>query len=120
MFIAPEKYRDTTHPLMASSSRDGNNGYFKIQLSHRSTAHIIASDGEGWEHVSVHITEKMKQRTPTWAEMCKIKDLFWTSNDCVVQYHPAQSEYVNRHKHTLHLWRPINGSFPIPNKLLVG
>jgi hypothetical protein len=52
--------------------------------------------------------------------MCYIKDLFWDKDDCVIQYHPAQSEYVNLHKHTLHLWRPTHETFPIPNKILVG
>lgn len=60
-----------------------------------------ASDGGGWEHVSVSTIE----RCPTWDEMCKVKSLFWDDDDLVVQYHPPASEYVNNHPYTLHLWR---------------
>lgn len=120
MFKVPEKYRITNHPIMSSNLRNGNSGAFEISFSSRSIAFVIASDGESWEHVSVHIVSNGKQRTPTWSEMCKIKDLFWSEDDCVVQYHPAKSEYVNTHKHTLHLWRPIIEFLPKPNPLMVG
>ena len=35
------------------------------------------------------------------------KALFWDEDDCVIQYHPPRSEYVNNHQNCLHLWRPI-------------
>ncbi|HND47679.1 MAG TPA: hypothetical protein PLL95_03915 [Anaerolineales bacterium] len=39
---------------------------------------IIASDGLGWEHVSVHATKKNSPiLTPYWDEMNYIKELFW-------------------------------------------
>jgi len=119
MFKAPERYRIKNHPRLSSNHSNGNNGYFKIPLSNRSTAHIIISDGLGWEHVSVHIISDNKERTPTWMEMCKVKDLFWDDTDCVVQYHPPKSDYVNMHKHTLHLWRSTETEFPMPNILMV-
>lgn len=126
MFQVPEQYRVTTGPL-GSTRANGNDGHFKIPLSNRSTAYIIASSGMGWEHVSVHIVEATfkqpnpwQDRTPTWAEMCKIKAAFWGEEDTVIQYHPPKSEYVNNHKHTLHLWRPIGVEIPRPPKILVG
>lgn len=118
MFKVPEKYRFKLNPE-SSLHGYGNNGMFKIPMSNRSIAYIVASDGMGWEHVSVHIESQGKERTPTWPEMCKIKDLFWGKEDCVVQFHPPETEYVNDHKHTLHLWRPINEKLPIPNKIMV-
>ncbi len=42
----------------------------------------IASDGEGWEHVSITIRGN---RCPNWKEMCFIKDLFWGEEDTVIQ-----------------------------------
>lgn len=57
--------------------------------------------------------------TPSWNDMCFIKDLFFEEHETVVQYHPAKTEYINNHPHCLHLWRPV-GEFPIPNKLMVG
>ena len=83
---------------------------------------ILATDGNGdtllpvWEHVSVSLAH----RTPTWDEMCLVKSLFWQAHDCVVQYHPAESEYVNNHPHCLHLWRNPTAPFPIPPTILVG
>lgn len=111
MFKAPTEYR---------VSGSGNNGAFNIRLSGRSNAYVIASDGGLWEHVSVHIIADKQNRTPTWAEMCKIKDMFWDDDDCVVQFHPPKSDYVNNHKHCLHLWRPIGQEIPRPDPLLVG
>ena len=77
---------------------------------------IIFSDGEGWEHVSV----STRGRPPNWQEMCFVKDLFWSSEDAVMQLHPARSEYVNNHPHCLHLWRPQGQAIPTPPARLVG
>jgi hypothetical protein len=67
---------------------------------------IIASeavDGSlGWEHVSV----STRTRTPTWEEMCWVKGLFWSDEECVLQFHPAKKDYVNNHPHCLHMWKP--------------
>lgn len=107
---------------MGSGDWAGNNGAFQIWLSNRTDAMVIASDGEGWEHVSVRMVDKNtgSDITPTWAQMCKIKDIFWDDEDCVIQYHPPKSEYVNNHPHVLHLWRPTNQSIPLPDSILVG
>lgn len=118
MFKVPERYRKTIG-VLASNASFGNNGAFLISRG-RTYMHIIASDGEGWEHVSVHCVSDGKERTPTWSEMCFVKDLFWSEDDCVIQYHPARTEYVNMHKYTLHLWKPIGETIPIPDKILVG
>ncbi len=111
---AIELYR-VTHGRFSSDARSGNNGAFKVPFTNK-TAFIIASDGEGWEHVSV----SFKDRNPTWTEMCRIKDLFWEEDEVVLQYHPAKSEYVNRHPHCLHLWKPLTSEVPTPPRMLVG
>lgn len=49
-----------------------------------------------------------------------IKTLFWDKEDTVIQYHPPQSQYVNCHPFTLHLWRPIGLTIPVPPSILVG
>ena len=80
---------------------------------------VIWSYGGGWEHVSID----GKNRTPTWDEMCSIKDMFFSDDECCVQYHPPKSEYVNNIPHCLHIWKPIeqySGTLPIPPSLLVG
>lgn len=77
---------------------------------------IIFSDGLGWEHVSV----STPGRCPNWPEMCFVKNLFWSADDVVIQFHPAASEYVNNHPYCLHLWRPQGITLPTPPRLLVG
>lgn len=63
---------------------------------------VQSSDGGGWDHVSVSLAT----RTPSWEEMCFIKQLFFDDEECVMQLHPPKSEYVNFHRFCLHLWRP--------------
>lgn len=124
MFKVPERYRIThSHPLSSNSSY-GNNGAFVIpSFDKGGVLVVIASDGLGREHVSVHVkTSAAKARTPSWVEMCQVKDLFWSEEDVVIQYHPAKSNYVNVHPNTLHLWRPtdeIAGHIPLPPLELV-
>ncbi len=117
MFKVPEQHRDTKSPF-ASDISFGNRGRFVINRG-RTTFIIIAGEGYGWEHVSVHCVSDNKERTPTWSEMCYVKDIFWDEEDCVVQYHPPKSEYIDCHKFTLHLWRPINRVIPVPDKWMV-
>lgn len=69
-----------------------------------------------WEHVSASRTDRM----PTWEEMCRVKDIFWDDTDCVIQYHPPKSDYVNNHLFCLHLWRPIGIELPRPDSIFVG
>ena len=110
----PEQYRRKVGQLATDKSY-GNNGAFFIPFESFDLM-VIASDGEGWEHISV----SLKHRVPNWKEMCFVKDLFWDDEDCVIQYHPPKSQYVNNCENCLHLWRPINEKIPIPPTLLVG
>jgi len=127
MFKVPEQYRIKPSKPAGMKKADfvarvGNNGMFiipwyaDIPSSHRTGMreyYIVASDGDGWEHVSVHILDKQtstpKTRTPKWDEMEFVKNLFWDEEDTVIQYHPAKSNYVNVHPNVLHLWRPCGG-----------
>ena len=59
-FKVPNKFRVRTG-AMASSEENGNNGLFIVTLKHGQKVNVIASDGLGWEHVSV----SRKDRTPT-------------------------------------------------------
>ncbi len=79
---------------------------------------VIWSYGGGWEHVSV--SPHKRRITPTWDDMCKVKDIFFRDEECVVQYHPPKSEYVNNMPNCLHLWRPIEKEIPTPPSIMVG
>ena len=115
-FHVPEDRRfrfPKRHPMYSDASY-GNNGAFLISLSRE--LHAVASDGGGWEHVSI----SAENGPPTWAEMCEVKALFWDDDDCVVQYHPPKRDYVNYHPNCLHLWRPVGVEIPRPPIIFVG
>lgn len=98
------------------SNGDDKNGAFKIFVNGRAIF-CIASNGRGWEHVSV--SPKNQKRCPTWEEMCAVKNLFFEPEETVIQFHPAQSQYVDQHQYCLHLWRPIEQEIPTPTVELV-
>ena len=112
-FKVPHRFRIRTG-LRGSRDADGNNGAFRIKLN-SGVAFTIASDGLGWEHVSVSFVD----HTPRWDDMCEVKDMFWGIEDCVVQYHPPKSVYGNAHEYCLHLWRPIGLELMMPPLELV-
>lgn len=116
MFHVKEENRIRTG-YQASDERAGNNGAFRIH--HKGyTLHVIASNGRGWEHISVSIVGV--SRCPSWEQMCFIKSLFWDEDDTVIQYHPAKAEYINSHPYVLHLWRPTEAELPKPLPTMIG
>lgn len=125
-FHVPHRFR-LRAGRFGSTDEIGNNGAFFVPTRPGQTPFtVIASDGllmhgddaalSGWEHVSV----SLPTRCPSWEEMSRIKGLFWDAGDCVVQFHPPHSEYVNNHRYCLHLWRAIATPFPMPPSILVG
>jgi len=109
---------------MGSDDSEGRNGMFVFRTG-KIDLICICSDGYGdvcdWEHVSARARGlDLKERVPTWEEMCMLKDLFFEPEECVVQFHPPHSEYVNCHKHVLHLWRHKHVEIPRPPPELVG
>jgi hypothetical protein len=111
-----EKGRITKGPL-ASKPGSGMNGAYEI-IGPVSLISVIASNGGGWEHVSVSVSSR-PDILPGWEEMCFVKDLFWRPEECVLQYHPSEEDYVNIHPSVLHLWRPIDQEIPKPLKIMV-
>lgn len=122
MFHAPNEHR-ITEGIYGTTAERGNNGGFvlpsPIGKGHRQLV-CIASDGMGWEHVSVHARIGKSMQTPMWDEMCFIKRLFWDAEDVVIQYHPKESEYVNNAPAVLHLWRKVDFEMPTPPSWMVG
>jgi hypothetical protein len=117
----PDQFRDKSNDQYHTS--DGAPfGMFQIPGRHANgrALRIIACDGEGtnWEHVSVSIPG-MPTKCPSWEEMCIVKALFWDATECVVQFHPPESDYINNHSGCLHLWRHVDGH-ALPPSILVG
>ena len=109
---------ETVAACNESTNPDGADGFYAFRRG-ASVLRVIVSDGEdpvcdGWEHVSV----SLHNRTPTWDEMCFIKDQFWLPEETVIQFHPAESEYKRVHPYVLHLWRHKSGH-ALPPRILV-
>ena len=128
MIRFPEKLRVTASKTPAANTLPGERwGFFIIPVSQRRMLVVVATaadaeGSEGWDHVSVRVEKRggiSQSRTPTWEEMCLVKDLFWEEEDCVVQFHPPRSQYVNN-VDALHLWRHVDQAFPQPPTHLVG
>lgn len=114
-----DKYRDhKTERGFYGRDGDSGNGVFKVYVGGKSF-HVIASNGQGWEHVSVSPGNKARKSCPTWEEMCAIKDMFFGEDERVAQYHPPRSEYVNQHPYCLHLWRQTEEKMPFPPSIFV-
>lgn len=110
-----EEIQQSNRLIIAQTGIDGGQGEIHLGMW---KGIVIWSFGGGWEHVSV--CPYKKRIVPSWDDMCTIKDIFWNDNECVVQYHPPKSEYVNNLENCLHLWRPINKSMPVPPSIMVG
>ncbi len=116
-FKVPEKHR-CLFPKGHSHFSDesfGNNGVFRLVISKKNKLNIMASDGGGWDHVSV----SAKGKTPSYYEMKKVRRLFWGDDDVVVEYHMGEKDHINIHSNVLHLWCWQGGKFPTPPKLFV-
>ena len=66
-----------------------NSGFFIVKKQNASLR-IQASDGGGWDHVSVSLAT----RCPTWDEMCYVKSLFFMPHEAVMQLHPPDRKSV--------------------------
>jgi len=99
-------------------SEDGFSGRVRPKSSwgRCTIAAVQVSWGCWWDHVSV----SFEGRTPTWEEMAEVKDMFFRPDEVCVQYHPAENEYVNQHKHCLHIFRPQREAIPTPPVWMVG
>lgn len=78
--------------------------------------HVIATAGEGWDHVSV----SRRNRCPNWREMEHIKRLFFRDDETAMQLHVPPADHRNFHPHCLHMWRPNDGrEIPMPPATMV-
>lgn len=73
----------------------------------------------GWEHLSVS-PQPQRGKVPEWDVMCRVKDIFWSEEECCIEYHPRKSQYVNNNETCLHIWRPIVATIPEPPTILLG
>ena len=111
-----EELKNTPNLLIKLTGIDGGMG--EIWQCGKPFCSVIWSNGGGWEHVS--IAPYKSSHIPSWEEMCRVKDMFFTEEEVVVQYHPAKKDYVNNVPNCLHLWKPISETMPVPPSIMVG
>lgn len=109
----PDIYR-SEHPLKFEHKTGDHFGWFMIPYNGKMFAAMADGSHDTWEHVSVS-----SKKIPTWEEMCFIKSLFWENEECVVQYHPPKSCYINMATTCLHLWK-YKGEMPMPPSWMIG
>ena len=122
---AIEQARETLDPRFATKRGDRFGVFrFKSPSTGATLRCIVGSaelheevnvGGEGWDHVSISKIDKV----PTWEEMCFVKELFFADDECVVQFHPPKSDYINHHPNVLNLWKPSKTPIPMPPKICV-
>lgn len=112
-------YRDTSREVISffGSVGDHETGMFWISSPiDSSSLKVIASSGDGWDHVSV----SRRNRCPNWPEMEYVKRLFFKEDEAAMQLHVPPKDHVNCHPYCLHLWRPLNVEIPRPPSIMVG
>ena len=102
-----------THPDLGRG--DETCGAFMVPSPVMGTLCVLASAGQGWDHVSV----STPNRTPTWQEMEHIKRLFFRDDACAMQLHVPPSAHISVHAHCLHIWRPHGLAIPLPPPSMV-
>lgn len=112
-----EELKQTPHLKIMSTAEDGGYGELFFPGHSKAYGSVIWSYGGGWDHVSV--SPYNHRLTPSWDEMCRIKEMFFYENETVVEYHPAKSNYVNVKENCLHLWKPQNDTMPTPPLYMV-
>ena len=78
--------------IEAETKNDGMGGKYYDKYTGK-RLNFIFSYQMGWEHLSV----SMPSRTPTWDQMCIMKDIFWNKNEACVGFLTADNlfEYVD-------------------------
>ena len=111
-------YRDTSADALRAFGSYGDETCGRFFVPSKIDAQpicVIASNGEGWDHVSVSRT----RRTPNWLEMEQIKRLFFKDDEWAMQVHVPPSEHLSHHPYCLHMWRPHDVEIPKPPRWMV-
>lgn len=121
-----EEIKKTTGMKLKMEGQDGfggtvykityKNGKPKVSNKYEDNLNFIFSWGCGFEHLSV----STPVRTPTWEQMCFMKDIFWRDDEVCMQLHPKKEDYVDNMPYCLHIWKPIDKKIPTPPSIMVG
>lgn len=108
-----DQYRRADRAVIQHYGNAGDEtcGVFELpSCTDRQVLRVVASSGEGWDHVSV----SRQTRCPNWQEMEQVKRLFFKDAETAMQLHLPPNEHVSLHPYCLHLWRPLDREIPKP------
>ena len=114
-----DQYRDVSPQVIGHFGWTGDEtcGAFQVPSTiDGATMRVIASAGEGWDHVSI----SRQNRCPNWPEMQQVYRLFFVNSETVMQLHVPLTDHINYHPNCLHLWRPHDIEIPRPPPEMVG
>lgn len=113
-----DKHRASGPDIIAHYGNAGDStcGIFQFKSERGETIRVIASSGEGWDHVSV----SLERRCPTWDEMERVKRMFFEAHETAMQLHVPTEDHISHHPYCLHLWRPTDEDIPRPPDWMVG
>lgn len=94
---------------------DEQGGAFLVNVG-TTIVKVIASNTEGWDHVSV----STDHRIPTWEEMDRVKRIFFRDDEYAFQLHLPPKNHINCHPYCLHIWRCQTQEVPLPHPIMVG
>lgn len=112
-----DKYRTIPPHFWQGAGFAGDDECGCFLISHKGARlRIIATSGDGWDHVSV----SCPTRCPTWGEMEWVASKFFLPNEAAMQLHVPASDHINNHPYCLHWWRPTDRLIPRPPNIFVG
>lgn len=93
-------------------------GAFKVRRQAGPPLMVIASNMDGWDHVSV----SRKSQVPTWNEMEMVKRIFFRDDEIAYQIHVPPKMHINCHPYCLHMWRcqSLEDEVLMPPAIMVG
>ena len=109
-----DRFRQTHVEEKAYGTRgnDGNGVFLVPSPVDGQPMTIIASNGGGWDHVSI----SRQSRTPSWTEIEHVFRLFFQNDEIAMQLHLPRADHIDRHPFCLHLWRPQASEIALPPK----
>ena len=114
--VVAEAGRDLVDLHYQTSILDCCNGRFTVRSPlDKKPLTIVASDGGGWDHVSV----SRRDHCPTWDEMEYVRGLFFRPDEVVMQLSVARADHISLYPYCLHMWRPQSGRIPLPPTWMV-
>lgn len=94
---------------------DSEDGFFVVKNHGFREINVVVSTEGGWDLVSV----MTRGSSPTWDEMCLVREIFFRDDETAIQYSVPKPERISTHKFALHWWRPHTLELPRPPRELI-